>query len=187
METLGWIMAAIAGVFSTGLVIGVVLTSRRAIHVTQTNTTSQQNSNSGGSGSGVKSGPSAPVVFPILAVLALGAVAVVGMTTSAQSGAQVTAVSQQALESQREIIRAMPTPAPPVVIDRPVAQAERAPSVIEIVIAVSGIANVSIWGYALISKRKYAKRVVRRVVKQPQGISHPAFNKQTTNIDRVAK
>ncbi len=179
MELIGWILAAIAGIFSTGLMIGVVLTSRRAIHITQTNTTSQSNTSSGG-GSGASSHAFGAIV-PIIGFGALAVIALSAISATAQSGAQVTAVSSQALQTQSEIVKAMPTQAPTVVVDRPVAQAQ-APSVVDVAAVAVMVANLGL-GVYLVRDKVTRKRTVKRV-KQPQGITHPAFTTQSTNSVR---
>lgn len=178
-------MAAASGVFSTGLVIGVVLTSRRAINVTQTNSVSQTNTTSGDTGH-TKQGPTAPIIFPIAAVIIIGAVAVAAMTTSATSGAQVSAISQQALQTQSEIVRAMPTQAPTVVVDRPVASLDKPVSFSEVAVLVTAVVNVIVWAVA---GREYIKtrraKSKRRVSKQqPSGIAVPLFNQSTHEVKR---
>lgn len=181
MELLGWILAGIVGVFSTGLVIGVVLTSRRAIHITQTNSVSQTNNTTAGGG---KSGPSAPAIFPVMAMIALAAVAVVGLQAGAQQSAQVSAVSQQALTTQAQIVQAYPQPQAPVVVHDAAPQVS---TVDVIALALSGVMAVTsaVVCFKVIRGDGKRKQSVKRTVKQPQGYAAPLFNQSVKREDKT--
>lgn len=177
MELLGWILAGIAGVFSTGLVIGVVLTSRRAIHITQTNSVTQTNNTTTGSG---KTGPAAPVIFPVMAVIALAVVAVAGLQAGAQQSAQVSAVSQQALQTQAQIVQAYPQPQAPTVVHDAAPQV----SVVDVIaLALTGVMAVTsaIVCVKVLRGDGKRKQVVKHAAKQPKGYAAPLFN-QTVKI-----
>lgn len=182
MELLGWILAGIAGVFSTGLVIGVVLTSRRAIHITQTNSVSQTNSNSGGAGG--RSGISTPPIFPIMALLALAVVAVAGLQSGAQQSAQVSAVSQQALQTQAQIVQAYPQPQPPVVVHDAAPQISTVDIIALILAGVMSIASVAMMIKVLFGDKPRKQVTIRPQAKPSQGITHPAFTRQNVTHTR---
>ncbi len=119
--------------------------------------------------------------MPIIGFGALSVIALSAISATAQSGAQVTAVSSQALQTQSEIVKAIPTQAPPVVVDRPVAQSQ-APSAVDVAAVAVMVANLAL-GVYLVRDKVTRKRTVRRV-KQSQGITHPAFTTQSTNSVR---
>lgn len=129
--------------------------------VTQTNTTT----GAGGPGVGAQL---VGVLAPIVGLLALAVIAIAAITAGTQAAAQVSAVSQQALATQRDIVQAYPQPQPPVIVERPVAVTSHYDllTAAAVVIGVLVAVTIVVWGIRPPTPARPAKP--RREVKPAQ-------------------
>lgn len=128
--------------------------------VTQTNTTT----GAGGPGVGAQL---VGVLAPIVGLIALAVIAVAAITAGTQATAQVSAVSQQALTTQRDIVQAYPQPQPPIIVERPVAVTSQYDllTVAAIVIGVLVAVTIVVWGIRQPAPARPARP--RREIKSP--------------------
>lgn len=164
-----WFITGVAMLIAAGCAIyakGVHDGNQRPISITQTNTVSQHNTNSGGGASGAKTAASALV--PVVGLAAVGLIAYSAITAGAQQTAQVSAVSQQALQTQAQIVQTYPQPQEPIVIHDAAPQSVTSGDVLSGLLVVEGAVAVAFIVREFLRGRK-------PLVKKQTGLTHPAF------------
>ncbi len=138
--------------------------NQRPLHITQTVTQTNTAAGSGDAGAGTQV---VGLLAPLVGLIALAVIAVSAITAGTQATAQVSAVSQQALTTQRDIVQAYPQPQPPVIVDRPIAVTSHYDllTVAAIVIGVIVAVTIVVWGIRQPSPARPARP--RREIKAP--------------------
>lgn len=177
-----WVITCIALLIAAGCAIyakGVSDGNQRPLHITQTNTVSQHNTNSGGSGSSAKTAASALV--PVVGLVAIGVIAYSAITAGTQQTAQVSAVSQTALTTQAQIVQAYPQPQQPVIVhDAAPAQSVTVGDILSAIVVIEGGIGAAFVVREL--RRGKRQRPVRRATQQ--GLTHPAFSQPKSEIKK---
>ena len=178
-QALPWIVALCAIFWA----LGSHDANRRPIEFTQTVT--QENHN-GGSGQGGCSGWFGLLV-PVIGIGAVTLIVVSAFTSVTQSAAQSSAVSQKALETQTEVIRSMPTPAPPVVIEKPTVVTPPI-SIADVATIITSVGVLALAGAFLVSVVKSFKRSAQRSPTVPPTFSVPSAREVFGRVEeRVEK
>lgn len=119
MDGLGWTIAGMLAIFLAGLLVGLNVMSRRHITVNQSVSQSVEHTvNGGGSGSSNVL-RAAPPIFPIMAIGAVVALAVMLAQSGITATNAVADTAARGIEVQRETMHLIPTSAPPVIVQQP--------------------------------------------------------------------
>lgn len=185
------IIAALAVTLAIGVLIGVNAMSKRPIINNITQNVNHSVSVAGGGAARSVAG----VVFPVLALGALGVITLAAVSSSTNANQQVTDTAARSIEAQREIVQAMPQPQIIIQPAQPPQVTVNTPTLdlmpLVNVIAVAGVGVLAVFVAADITRRTITQRRQdrqrrldreRALYTKSQRLTHPAFDIANQNV-----